>query len=62
MTTLLAERTGFEPVAPNLAVRQGFEPWVLISKYDGLANHSFRPLRHLTRYLVSLPALYNVHS
>ena len=32
----------------NIAERQGFEPWVPISKYDDLANRSFRPLRHLS--------------
>lgn len=56
LSVILAEHTGFEPVLPILAVRQGFEPWVPISKYDGLANHSFRPLRHLTKYFVFRPA------
>ncbi len=32
----------------TLAERQGFEPWVPISRYDDLANRSFRPLRHLS--------------
>jgi hypothetical protein len=27
---------------------QGFEPWVHIATYDGLANRSFRPLRHVS--------------
>ena len=31
-----------------LAVRQGFEPWVPISRYDGLANRCLKPLGHLT--------------
>lgn len=30
------------------AVREGFEPSVQFNPYDGLANRSFRPLRHLT--------------
>ncbi len=30
------------------AVREGFEPSVQCYPYDGLANRSFRPLRHLT--------------
>ena len=33
----------------KFAERQGFEPWVPISRYDDLANRSFRPLRHLSR-------------
>ncbi len=32
----------------GLAVREGFEPSVQFDPYDGLANRSFRPLRHLT--------------
>ena len=32
----------------KIAERQGFEPWVPISRYDDLANRSFRPLRHLS--------------
>ena len=44
---------GFSSPSENsdfiMAVRQGFEPWVPISRYDGLANRSFRPLRHLTK-------------
>jgi hypothetical protein len=30
------------------AVREGFEPSVPLSKYDGLANRWFQPLTHLT--------------
>gem|GEM_PF-6840024 len=29
-------------------MREGFEPSVQFNPYDGLANRSFRPLRHLT--------------
>ena len=36
------------------AVREGFEPSVQFNPYDGLANRSFRPLRHLT----NLPSLF----
>ncbi len=32
------------------AERVGFEPTVQINPYDSLANCSFRPLRHLSRY------------
>jgi hypothetical protein len=32
----------------SFAVREGFEPSVQFNPYDGLANRSFRPLRHLT--------------
>jgi hypothetical protein len=32
----------------HFAVREGFEPSVQFNPYDGLANRSFRPLRHLT--------------
>ena len=31
-----------------LSETQGFEPWVHIATYDGLANRSFRPLRHVS--------------
>ncbi len=34
-----------------LVVRAGFEPAVRFDPYDGLANRSFRPLRHLTLFL-----------
>lgn len=30
------------------AEREGFEPSVQFNPYDGLANRSFRPLRHLS--------------
>ncbi len=55
---------GFEPGTPcsqnrcatglryipklSIAVREGFEPSVPLSKYDGLANRWFQPLTHLT--------------
>ena len=33
----------------NLAVRQGFEPWVeALRPYNGLANRRLQPLGHLT--------------
>ncbi len=32
----------------KLAERAGFEPAVRFDSYDGLANRSFRPLRHLS--------------
>lgn len=35
----------------KLAVREGFEPSVQFNPYDGLANRSFRPLRHLTYFI-----------
>jgi hypothetical protein len=31
--------------------RAGFEPAVRFNPYDGLANRSFRPLRHLSLWL-----------
>jgi hypothetical protein len=34
----------------RVAVREGFEPSVQFNPYDGLANRSFRPLRHLTLF------------
>ena len=33
------------------AVRERFELSVQFNPYDGLANRSFRPLRHLTFFL-----------
>ena len=36
------------------AVREGFEPSVQFNPYDGLANRSFRPLRHLTSILLGV--------
>ena len=33
-----------------MAERAGFEPAVEFDPYDGLANRSFRPLRHLSAY------------
>ena len=38
----------------KLAERQGFEPWVPISRYDDLANRSFRPLRHLSSFFMNV--------
>ena len=32
----------------SMAVREGFEPSVHLSAYDGLANRWFQPLTHLT--------------
>ena len=40
------------------AVRQGFEPWVPVSRYACLANKSFRPLRHLTIFLMNGVQIY----
>ena len=34
--------------AKKMAERGGFEPPVEFDPYDGLANRSFRPLRHLS--------------
>ena len=34
--------------AKKMAERAGFEPAVEFDPYDGLANRSFRPLRHLS--------------
>ncbi len=31
-----------------MAMREGFEPSVLLSKYDDLANRCLKPLGHLT--------------
>lgn len=41
-------------MAERVAVRQGFEPWVAISSYDGLANRCLKPLGHLTKALLRL--------
>jgi hypothetical protein len=38
----------------KLAERGGFEPPVRFDPYDGLANRSFRPLRHLSGKAVKL--------
>jgi hypothetical protein len=38
----------YTPEALCEAEREGFEPSVPITEYDGLANRSFRPLRHLS--------------
>ncbi len=35
-----------------LAVREGFEPSVRFDSYDSLANCWFRPLTHLTVYVL----------
>ena len=35
-----------------MAERAGFEPAVGFDPYDGLANRSFRPLRHLSGTVV----------
>ena len=40
-----------------MAERGGFEPPVEFDPYDGLANRSFRPLRHLSAYI---PELYSI--
>ncbi len=40
-----------------MAERAGFEPAVEFDPYDGLANRSFRPLRHLSAFI---PALYSI--
>ena len=37
-----------------MAERAGFEPAVEFDPYDGLANRSFRPLRHLSAYILEL--------
>ena len=37
------------------AEREGFEPSIQFNPYDGLANRSFRPLRHLS--IISLKGL-----
>ena len=37
-----------------MAERGGFEPPVEFDPYDGLANRSFRPLRHLSADFLSL--------
>ena len=42
--------TGLRYIPNFLAVREGFEPSVQFNPYDGLANRSFRPLRHLTPF------------
>jgi hypothetical protein len=33
----------------ELAEREGFEPSVQVSPYDGLANRWFKPLTHLSK-------------
>ena len=40
-----------------MAERGGFEPPVEFDPYDGLANRSFRPLRHLS---ADIPSLYSI--
>ena len=37
-----------------MAERAGFEPAVEFDPYDGLANRSFRPLRHLSAHIFEL--------
>ena len=37
-----------------MAERAGFEPAVEFDPYDGLANRSFRPLRHLSALTLEL--------
>ena len=37
-----------------MAERAGFEPAVEFDPYDGLANRSFRPLRHLSAHTLEL--------
>ena len=37
-----------------MAERAGFEPAVRFETYDGLANRSFRPLRHLSKKAVAI--------
>ena len=49
-------------------MREGFEPSVQFNPYDGLANRSFRPLRHLTETsplgvakIIKIPIRYHYH-
>ena len=43
----------------KMAERGGFEPPVEFDPYDGLANRSFRPLRHLSAYVQIVLILYS---
>ncbi len=45
-----------------MAERAGFEPAVGFDPYDGLANRSFRPLRHLSGTVcqTDFPLIYTV--
>ena len=43
-----------EKRAKEMAERAGFEPAVEFDPYDGLANRSFRPLRHLSALISTL--------
>ena len=45
-------------LAQKMAERAGFEPAVGFDPYDGLANRSFRPLRHLSA--LSVDNGYNI--
>jgi hypothetical protein len=37
-----------------MAERQGFEPWVELSPYNGLAIHRLQPLGHLSVEILKL--------
>ncbi len=45
----------------RMAERAGFEPAVQYDPYDGLANRSFRPLRHLSESEL-LSAIQKIYS
>src|SRR5690349_14351828 len=57
LLTFIADKT-----IPVSAEREGFEPSVQFNPYDGLANRSFRPLRHLSLYcgVAKIGIIYNL--
>ena len=56
--TKCANRTALHPYQfffiYKMAVKEGFEPPVPVSKYDDLANRWFKPLTHFTIYLCAM--------